>query len=167
MLQFSECPCIQNLANNFQAEGSNNPGLSSVGREQCKDIDFQEKTLSGVKHIKQVMSSPLHRSVETAVQLFRKILYKNLKIVVSPELVSHSGLIGVTRNDFSDPLKRYGSKNIDSRRVDGESLRSGAERVLKIGKWLLEQKPSDSGSPYEAALVSHRSFIKYLLAAGE
>lgn len=125
-------------------------------------FNLEEHSLTEIKNI---ISSPMLRALDTAVELFKNTLLKNpgaVKVQVWPELQSYRAG-GFQEAKTLDRLRKYGMERLDiTRLVKGPSLVDSngkmlttSERAKLFKKWLLGKREGVTDKPYEIAVVSH------------
>lgn len=114
-----------------------------------------------LNEIKQVISSPLNRALETAVQLFHSSQRSNVKIAVWPELTSSRG--GEGENLF-ELQRRYGPEAVDLSRMQFPKPVSQVSGIAAVKNWLLQQRDHRlKKMPYEIVVVGHTTVFKELI----
>lgn len=169
---------FHNIRNAVEAYKIRDPSLTPFGHLQCESVS---KTFPHMDKITHILCSPLTRTLETALECFKPVLDRGVKIVAWRQLVEFGNGEPNKGYKLPDLKKKVEGLPIDLRYLtEGwdttpNLYADGPARARKAAKTLHSfcQVCSRSGGrasdrlDVELVVVSHATFLRYLLCERE
>ena len=140
------------------------PSLTPEGEHQCAEL---AKTFPYHSRIELITSSPMRRTIQTALHTFPAQIAKGFVIITLPEAQELRGYPSDTGSDIEMLRKEMKDKPVDLSRVpEGWNSKSGKwaperipaeKRARELRAWFKARKEK------EIVLVTHGGFLHYFV----